>query len=70
MQGIFIKKHSCLLANHPTKVKPLKIERAKGIDMLTFEKDVDEDLARKKDSSITYVEKENNMCKMKLIAKV
>jgi hypothetical protein len=30
---------------------------------------VDEDLAKKKDSSITYVEKENNMCKMKPIAK-
>lgn len=53
-------------SNKGQALKDLKGKRHWNVDI---EKDMDEVLARKKDSSITYVEKENNMCKVKLIAK-
>ncbi len=53
-------------SNKGQALKDLKGKRHWNVDI---EKDVDEDLTRKKVSSITYVEKENNTCKVKLIAK-
>jgi hypothetical protein len=47
-------------------LKDLKGKRYWNVDI---QKDVDDDQTKKKNSSITYVEKENNMCKVKLIAK-
>ncbi len=53
-------------SNKGQALKDLKGKRHWNVDI---EKYMDEVIAGKKDSSITCVEKENNMCKVKLIAK-
>jgi len=69
MQGIFLKKTFMPTSQPSNKGQGLKDLKGKRHWNVDIEKDMDEVLARKQDSSITYVEKENNMCKVKLIAK-